>query len=206
LRLAPDSPRGAALAAAAAGAAAVAAFAPLQWWPLAPLTLALLFHLWLGTESPRRAALLGFLFGLGYFGVGVSWLYVSLHDFGGMPAPLAALATALYCAYLALFPALVGSLQARLGAPAVVRLVLVIPGLWVLAEWLRGWLLTGFPWLSVGYSQIDTPLAGFAPLVGVYGVSFALVLLAGLIVLLVAGGLWMGLGIFIMTRIVKIDV
>ncbi|OGA39402.1 MAG: apolipoprotein N-acyltransferase, partial [Betaproteobacteria bacterium RIFCSPLOWO2_12_FULL_65_110] len=188
MRLAPDSPRGAALAAAAAGAAAVAAFAPLQWWPLAPLALALLFHLWLGTESPRRAALLGFLFGLGYFGVGVSWLYVSLHDFGGMPAPLAALATALYCAYLALFPALVGSLQARLGAPAVVRLVLVIPGLWVLAEWLRGWLLTGFPWLSVGYSQIDTPLAGFAPLVGVYGVSFALVLLAGLIVLLVAGG------------------
>ncbi len=165
----------------------MAAFAPLQWSPLAVLALALLFHLWLRTDSPRRAALLGFLFGLGYFGAGVSWIYVSLHDFGAMPAPLAVTATALYCAYLALFPALVGSLQARLGAGPTVRLVVLIPALWMLAEWLRGWLLTGFPWLPAGYSQIDTPLAGFAPLAGVYGVSFALVLLAGLIVLLATG-------------------
>ena len=182
-----DSSRGATLAAFTAGAAAVAAFAPLQWWPLAPLALALLFHLWLGTDSPRRAALLGFLFGLAYFGVGVSWIYVSLHDFGAMPAPLALIATALYCAYLALFPALVGSLQARLAAGPAVRLLLLIPALWTLAEWLRGWLLTGFPWLAAGYSQVDTPLAGFAPLLGVYGVSFALAVLAGLIVLLTAG-------------------
>jgi apolipoprotein N-acyltransferase len=194
LRLDLDSSRGATvasrstIAAFAAGAAAVAAFAPVQWSPLAPLALAFLFHLWLGTDSPRRAALLGYAFGLGYFGVGVSWIYVSLHDFGAMPAPLAALATALYCAYLALFPALVGSLQARLGAGPAVRLVLLIPGLWTFAEWLRGWLLTGFPWLAAGYSQIDTPLAGFAPLAGVYGVSFALVMLAGLIVLLATGG------------------
>src|SRR3989304_1206718 len=187
LRLGLDSSRGATLAAATAGAAAVAAFAPLQWSPLAPLALALLFHLWLGTDSPRRAALLGYVFGLGYFGVGVSWIYVSLHDFGAMPGPLAGIATALYCAYLALFPALVGSLQARSGAGPTVRLVLLIPALWTLAEWLRGWLLTGFPWLAAGYSQIDTPLAGFAPLAGVYGVSFALVLLAGLIVLLATG-------------------
>ena len=188
MRLGLDSTRSATLAATAAGAAAVAAFAPLQWSPLAPLALALLFHLWLRTDSPRRAALLGFLFGLGYFGAGVSWIYVSLHDFGAMPAPLAVIATALYCAYLALFPALVGSLQARLGASRAVRLVLLIPALWMIAEWLRGWLLTGFPWLVAGYSQIDTPLAGFAPLAGVYGVSFALVLLAGLIVLLATGG------------------
>lgn len=187
MRLALDSSRGATFAAAAAGAAAVAAFAPLQWWLLAPLALALLFHLWLGTESPRRAALLGYAFGLGHFGAGVSWLYVSLHHFGAMPAPLAAIATAAYCAYLALFPALVGSLQARSGAGPAVRLLLLVPGLWMLAEWMRGWLLTGFPWLAVGYSQIDTPLAGFAPLAGVYGVSFALVLLAGLIVLLATG-------------------
>ena len=94
---------------------------------------------------------------------------------------LAVIATALYCAYLALFPALVGSLQARSGAGPAVRLLLLIPALWMLAEWLRGWVLTGFPWLVAGYSQIDTPLAGFAPLAGLYGVSFALVLLAGLI-------------------------
>jgi apolipoprotein N-acyltransferase len=194
LRLATDSrcsrygATTATLAAATAGAVAVAAFAPLQWPVLAPFCLALLFHLWLRADSPRRAALIGFAFGLGHFGAGVSWIYVSLHDFGAMPAPLAALATALYCAYLALFPALVASLQARSGAPAAVRLVLLIPGLWMLAEWLRGWLLTGFPWLAAGYSQIDTPLAGFAPLAGVYGVSFALVLLSGLIVLLATGG------------------
>ena len=175
-----------AAAAFAAGIAAVAGFAPMRWWPLLPLALALVFRLWLGTDSPRRAALIGYAFGCGYFGAGVSWLYVSLHDFGAMPAPLAALATALYCGYLALFPALVGSLQARLGASPSLRLLLLVPALWTLAEWTRGWLLTGFPWLTAGYSQIDTPLAGFAPLAGVYGVSFATVLLAGLIVLLAA--------------------
>jgi len=183
-----DLPRGAVTAAFAAGAVAVAGFAPVGWSVLEPLALGFLFYLWLRTDSPRRAALFGFAFGLGHFLVGVSWIYVSLHDFGAMPAPLAALATALYCAYLALFPALVGSLQARLGAGPAVRLLLLIPALWTLAEWLRGWLLTGFPWLVAGYSQIDTPLAGFAPLAGVYGVSFALVLLAGLIVLLATGG------------------
>jgi apolipoprotein N-acyltransferase len=179
-----ESPRGAALTAFAAGAAAVAGFAPAGWPLLAPLALALLLHLWLSTDSPRRAALLGFAFGLGHFGLGVSWIYVSLHDFGDMPAPLAALATALYCAYLALFPALVGSLQARLGIGRSARLFLIIPALWMASEWLRGWLLTGFPWLTAGYSQIDTPLAGYAPLLGVYGVSFALLLLAGLLLLL----------------------
>ena len=187
MRLGLDSTRGATLAAFTAGAAAVAAFAPVQWSPLAPLALALLFHLWQRADSPRSAALLGYAFGLGHFGAGVSWIYISLHDFGAMPAPLALIATALYCAYLALFPALVGSLQARLGAGPAVRLVLLIPALWTLAEWLRGWLLTGFPWLAAGYSQIATPLAGFAPLAGVYGVSFALVLLGGLIVLLATG-------------------
>jgi len=179
-----ESTRGAALTAFAAGAAAVAGFAPAGWSALAPLSLALLAHLWLSAESPRRAARLGFLFGLGHFGLGVSWIYVSLHDFGDMPAPLAALATVLYCAYLALFPALVGSLQARLGVGRTARLLLVIPALWTVSEWLRGWLLGGFPWLAQGYAQIDAPLAGFAPLLGVYGVSLALALLAGLLVLL----------------------
>ncbi len=181
-----DLRRGA-VPAAIAGAAAVAGFAPLGWSLFAPLALAFLFHLWLCTDSPRRAALLGFAFGLGHFGAGVSWIYVSLHDFGDMPAPLAAIATALYCGYLALFPALVGSLQARSGTGRAARLLLVIPALWMLAEWVRGWLLGGFPWLAQGYAQIDTPLAGYAPLVGVYGLSFAAALLAGLLVLLATG-------------------
>ena len=176
--------RGAPVAAFAAGAAAVAAFSFPQWFALAPAALALLFAQWLRAHSPRRAAALGFAVGLGQFGAGVSWIYVSLHDFGMMPAPLAALATFTYCCYLALFPALVGSLQARFDLPAPIRLLALIPALWTLAEWMRGWLLTGFPWLALGYSQLDTPLAGFAPLGGIYLVSFATCLLAALALLL----------------------
>jgi apolipoprotein N-acyltransferase len=156
------------------GAATVAGFEPagLGWLP--PVTLAALIVLWARAPSPRAAARLGFLFGLGFFGCGVSWVYVSLHEFGMMPAALAALATAFFCAYLALFPALVGSLQARFRAPAALRAMALVPPLWVLCEWLRGWLLSGFPWLAVGYSQADTPLSGYAPVAGVYGVSLAL--------------------------------
>ena len=182
-----DVPRGTVTAAFAAGAVAVAGFAPAGWSVLEPLALGFLFYLWLRTDSPRLAALLGFAFGLGHFVVGVSWIYVSLHDFGDMPALLAAVATVLYCAYLALFPALVGSLQARAGVGGAARLALLIPALWMVSEWLRGWLLGGFPWLAQGYAQIDTPLAGFAPLLGVYGLSFLIALLAGLLVLLATG-------------------
>ena len=156
----------------------MAGFAPagLSWLPL--FSLALLLMLWAHAPAPRRAALFGFLFGLGYFGVGVSWVYVSLHVFGMMPAPLAVAATLLFCAYLALFPALVGSLQARFNLPFAVRALLLVPALWTLTEWLRSWLLTGFPWLALGYSQADTPLAGYAPVAGVYAVSYALVFAA----------------------------
>ncbi|MCC6473730.1 MAG: apolipoprotein N-acyltransferase [Burkholderiales bacterium] len=165
------------------GAAAVAGFSAwnLGWLPL--VCLAALVFAWLRAPGPRSAALAGFLFGAGFFGAGVSWIYVSLHVFGLMPAPLAALATALFCAYLALFPALVGSLQARLDLAPGIRALVLVPALWVLAEWMRGGLLTGFPWLALGYSQADTPLAGFAPLAGVYGVSLAAALAAGALAL-----------------------
>lgn len=108
----------------------------------------------------------------------MSWVYVSLHVFGMMPAPLAALFTLLFCAYLALYPALVGTLQARLDLPLAVKLLVFIPAAWVLTEWLRGWLLTGFPWLAFGYSQSDTPLAWYGPVAGVFGVSWSLALAA----------------------------
>jgi apolipoprotein N-acyltransferase len=163
-----------------AGAASVAAFAPLGAGPLALVTLAALIHLWIDA-SPRRAFISGFCFGLGLFGVGVSWIYVSLSEFGGMPAPIAGFATACFCAFIALFPAAAGWLQARIPASRVVRATLLIPSSWVLLEWLRLWLLTGFPWLSVGYAAVGWPLQGYAPLLGVFGLSFIMLSLAGML-------------------------
>lgn len=166
--------------AVAAGLLVPLAFAPIDLFPLAILAPALLFAAWRGL-APPRAARLGFFFGLGMFGLGVSWVYVSLHDFGNMPAPLAVVAVALFVAIMALFPALLGFAQAFIGRESL-RLLLFLPAAWALLEWVRGWFLTGFPWLSLGYSQIDTPLSGYAPQLGVYAVSWATALSAGLLV------------------------
>ena len=164
----------------------MAAFAPAGMYPLALLTYAALIHLWIDA-TPRRAFRMGWSFGLGLFGAGVSWVYVSLHDFGGMPGPLAALATLFFCALLALFPAGAGWLQARIPAHRAVRACLLIPAAWVLFEWLRSWIFTGFPWLSAGYAAAGWPLQGYAPLLGVFGVSFLTLALAGMAWLAVQG-------------------
>jgi len=166
------------------GAATVFAFAPFELHPLAFFTFALLVHLWMDAP-PRRCAWLGFWFGLGLFGTGVSWVYVSLHQFGGMPAPLAAFATLGFCAFLALFPAAAGWLQARVPAPEAARASLLIPAAWVLFEWVLVWIFTGFPWLAVGYTAAGWPLQGYAPLGGVYALSFITVSVAGMLWLLV---------------------
>src|SRR5687768_5485191 len=138
----------------ALGAATVAAFAPLYLYPLSILTLAALLLLWRGAESPRRAAAIGWWFGLGFFLAGVSWVYVSLHTFGSMPAPLAAFFTFVFCAFLALFPASAAFVFCAVRAPTWMKLVLVAPAAWILTEWVRGWIFTGFPWLAIGYSQV----------------------------------------------------
>ena len=166
-----------------AGAATVLAFAPFGLHPLALLTFALLIHLWM-RAPPQRCALLGFAFGAGLFGAGVSWVYVSLHQFGGMAAPLAVFATLVFCALLALFPAAAGWLQARVPAPDAARVGLLIPSTWVLCEWMLSWVFTGFPWLALGYSAAGWPLQGYAPLGGVYMVSFIIVSAAGMLWLL----------------------
>lgn len=168
-------------AAAVAGALLPLAFSPFDLFPLAVFAPALLFMLWHGA-SPGRAAWRGFLFGLGLFGVGVSWVYVSMHYYGNMPAPLAGFAVLLFVAGLSLYPALLGWLQARLFPnPGVWHPVVVLPALWVLLEWMRGWFLTGFPWLNLGYSQVATPLGGYSAWLGVYGVSYMCALSAGLL-------------------------
>ena len=170
-----------------AGALLPLAFAPVGWAPLAILAPAMLFLLWLDV-TPRRALWRGFLFGLGQFGVGVSWIYVAIHDFGYSGVPLAVFLTSLFVAFLALFPATLGYACTRfLRATPPWRLALLFPAAWTLWEWIRGWILTGFPWLHLGYSQIDMPLRGLAPLLGVYGVTLAAAFTAGLLALIVLG-------------------
>ena len=171
------------VAALGAGAVHALSFAPwnLPW--LQVLALAALYALTTRVSGWRPAALLGFAFGLGWFGVGVSWVYISMHVYGLMPAPLAAVATLAFCAFLALYPALALAVAQLLAARSWVRLTLMLPALWTVAEWLRGTLFTGFPWLGSGYAHTDSPLAGFAPVLGVYGVGFAAALLAGALAL-----------------------
>ncbi len=166
------------------GAGTTLSFAPVGAWPIGLLALAGLYYLW-RDATPGTAALTGFSFGLGLYTSGVSWVYISMHDYGAMPAPLAALATLLFAAYLALWPALAGYLQARLPARGVPWLA--IPAAWCLTEWLRGWIFTGFPWLGIGYAHTDGPLAGLAPLVGVHGLNFAAALVAVLLVAIACG-------------------
>lgn len=162
-----------------AGAASVLGFAPFYAWPVPIAALAALFWVWTTSGSPRQAWLSGFAFGLGLFLAGVSWVYISLHVYGAMPAVLAAIATFLFCAYLALFPAIAGWLAVRLaGQDRRLRLA-AATGAFALLEWLRGWLFTGFPWLTLGTSQApSSPLAGFAPVVGAYGVTLAMAAIA----------------------------
>jgi len=154
------------------------AFAPLSIWPLGILLPAMLIVLADTQHSLRRVLLIGWVFGLGYFGFGVYWLYNSLHDFGNASPPMAAALAALMIICISLFPALTlvsWKLAQRVLGQGTIWL---LPLLWFAFEWLKGWILTGFPWLSLGYSQVDSPLHGFAPFIGVYGLSAVCVLLS----------------------------
>jgi apolipoprotein N-acyltransferase len=161
----------------AAGIFAVAAFAPFHWTMATPAALAALFLLWQHASTPRAAAGVGFAFGMGIFGAGTSWVFVALESFGGMPAPVAVVATAGFVAYLALWPALAGWVVARTNAVGSPWRLVAAAATWPLAEWLRGYVFTGFPWLAVGYAELlpdrVLPLAGFASIGGVFLVSLA---------------------------------
>lgn len=157
------------------GAAAVAAFAPLSQAWLMLISLGVLFYGWQQAGAASRALLPSFAWGLGYFIANASWIYISLHTHGNMPAPYAGAAVFLFAAYLALFPVLAGWLTWRLPCPLKWRFTLLAPTLFILTEWLRGWLLTGFPWASIGSSQIDW-LGGLYPIIGTYGAGWLLAL------------------------------
>lgn len=170
----------------AAGAALPLAFAPFGFFPVAFVSLAVLFLAWCRCATPRRAFLLGWLFGLGSFGAGISWVYESF-GFANVAEPLAFVLTVTLVAGLALYPAVLGWILVRVApaadAPRLLapRLLAMYPAAWTLWEWIRGWALTGFPWLQVGYAQIDGPASGWLPVLGVHG--------TGALVAFVAGGL-----------------
>ena len=162
-----------------AGASATLGFAPftLWWMPLCCL-VALTFFLQ-KVPSSKHAMLAGFCFGLGWFGVGISWVHVSIDQFGGLPLAGSLSLMLLLVAYLALFPALASWLAVKLGYNTIWPLLFATS--WTLAEWLRASVLTGFPWLSMGYSQTSAGLMHYAPLIGETGISFLLVFSAGAI-------------------------
>lgn len=170
------------LLALAAGALTTLSLAPFDIWPLALLSIGLIY-LGLRELAPKQAASRGWCYGFGLFASGVSWVYVSIHDFGSAPPILAGTLTLGFVAGLALFFALLGWLWSRWLRPAHAPLLapLVFAALWLALDALRGWVLTGFPWLYAGYSQLEGPLAGLAPLGGVWLLSFAIVLTATLL-------------------------
>ncbi|MDD4914005.1 MAG: apolipoprotein N-acyltransferase [Methylococcales bacterium] len=155
------------------------AFAPYDAAYAALPALMFLYGSW-SKLPPPRAMLCAYLFGLGLFGSGIWWVYISLHDFGGADALSAALLTLLLVGVWAVFPALTAGLTAPVLRSKQIAVRLTAAALlWVAVEYFRGyWLLNGFPWLQIGYSQLTTPLAGYAPVSGVYGVGFVLALSA----------------------------
>lgn len=185
-----------------AGGASVLAYAPFELFPVAAVSLGVLFWL-LGPgvpESLRSASRgrrmrggfgIGFAWGLGALLAGVSWLYVALNRFGGMPMPLAALAVLLFCVFMGLFAGFSGALFGALRQGRAGRDALVFAAAWLLGEWVRGWAFTGFPWLASGYSQSPpSPLAGFAPVFGVFGVGGLLAAVAALAVAAACARSW----------------
>lgn len=178
------------LLAIAAGALSTLAFAPYGLWPLALVSI-LLFLILIQSRSAKQAAWLGWLWGIGSFATGISWVHVSIDTFGGMPKIASLFLMALLIGYLAVYPALFAGITNRyFPKNNLTRYTLAVPILWLISDWLRGWVMTGFPWLWMGYSQIDSPLGNFAPLGGVDLVTFATVLIASLTTLTLLTKRW----------------
>jgi apolipoprotein N-acyltransferase len=171
-----------------AGAILPGAFAPHHFWPLAVFSPAILQWVWLRHHTLKQAFMSGLGYGLGMFGMGVSWVFVSIHRYGNTNIPLAVLITTLFVMVLALFIATQGYVLKRFFRGNTTAFCLLgFPSSWVLFEWLRSWLLTGFPWLYLGYSQLETPLSGYAPIMSVYGISTAVALTSSALVVLLIG-------------------
>lgn len=157
------------------------AFAPVALYPLAIICPALLLLLWLNATA-RRSFFIGLFFGIGFFSVGVSWVFISIHVFGNTSITLSLLITGFLILILALFIACQGYFLNRFFYDSnKIKTYLIFPSLWTLSEWVRSWVLTGFPWLLLSTSQVNSPLAGYAPVIGGLGVTFLTTLSSSLL-------------------------
>ncbi|MES2261488.1 MAG: apolipoprotein N-acyltransferase [Pseudomonadota bacterium] len=192
------STRGRMTIAALAGAASVFSFAPFGWWPLQILSLSVLFYQVLRASSVKAGALVGWAYGFGWCLAGVHWLVIALNRFGGLALPLAVLAIALLAVFMGSYAAMAmgaaGWLRRKWALPLPASNLLLLPAMWALFEWVRGWLFTGFSWVSAGYAYNDAPLAGYAPLLGVYGIGWLAALCAGALLLAAHRARWIALG------------
>lgn len=174
------------LLAAAAGALLVCGFAPFSWWWLTLVCPAALYVALAG-RSPGTAFLLGLVFGLVFFGLGISWTFNSIHEYGHAPVWLGVFLVTLLVAVLALFPAVSALLFSKLcsGQALCLRGALAFATFWTISEWVRGWIFTGFPWLLMGHAHHSSPLQGVVPILGSYGASWVAVLTGCLAAVLV---------------------
>ncbi|NRB67888.1 MAG: apolipoprotein N-acyltransferase [Vibrio sp.] len=181
------------LAAVFVGALTTLAFAPYQLWPVAllsPIILLALIH----NQSTKNALGIGYAWGVGQFATGISWVHISIDNFGGMPKIASVFLMALLVGYLSLYSGLFAwSLNRFFPTSNRTRFLLAAPAIWLICDWLRGWVMTGFPWLWLGYSQIDSPLANFAPIGGVEILTLLLIASAGSIVYAVNHKQWLHL-------------
>ncbi|QTS83890.1 Apolipoprotein N-acyltransferase [Coxiella endosymbiont of Amblyomma nuttalli] len=162
----------------------VLAFSPFGWFPIAFISPAILLAIWLRSR-PLQALWQGWIFGVGFFGAGISWVYISIHSFGHTHIPLAVLITILFISVLSSFPAIQGCLFSLFRKKNSILIALfMFPAWWAIYEWLRSELFTGFPWLFLGYSQTNSPLRGFGPIFGVYGISLIVTFISSCLYLL----------------------
>jgi len=169
------------------GAVQVFAFAPFeQWWVIYPSFVGFFLLLQQLQKSTQRYFLISFIFSISTLIATLHWIYVSMDLFGGMPKIVSVLLIVLLCAYLAIYPSLALWASSRfLGMSNTQRYLLLIPVFWLISDWLRGYVLTGFPWAYLGYSHADTPLVGFAPVLGVQGITLAVMVICGALTLLI---------------------
>lgn len=182
-----------------AGGSSLLSFQPYGWWPVQFLALAWLFYQVGMGGSVKRASLVGWAFGFGWSVAGMHWLYILMTRFAHLPIALATVAVILLGLYMGLYGAFAAGVAAwlrrRWSLPVAAFVLLALPVTWGVSEWLRGWVFTGFPWASSGYAHDLAPLAGYAPLVGVYGIGVLVALCAGCLTMLTQRARWPAIGL-----------